>query len=98
MRNSAIDPTEVYEFLIEIGDLLRIKGAADLANRVLAAGTYFRAPLTSEFYGETMLALQGVLAKEPTLLNQAQRDLAEFYAAEIKRRWFSPPAHRRKKR
>ena len=91
MGDSAFSPNDVYEFLTEIRDSLRQKGATDLADYVASATTYFRVPLTSEFYGEAMLALQRVLRNDPATLNQVQRERAALYASEIKRLWFSSP-------
>lgn len=55
----------------------------------LPDGKSFRLPLTSEFLGESMAALQEVLECSKTIFAPEQASKAREYADVIKQRWFS---------
>lgn len=90
---------KLYEFLSELVATAQSQGDEQVVQRIdrarkhymipLPTGEYFRLPLTSEFLGESMLALREVLAGSKALLTPEQTSTAREYADTIKRQWFS---------
>lgn len=91
---------QLYEFLTEIVETAESGGNQDIVRRVddarkhyviqLRDGKSHRLPLTSEFLGESMLALREVLEEWPSILSPTQAKQARKYADLIRRQWFSP--------
>ena len=52
------------------------------------ARKHYRLPLTSEFMGESMLALESLLARSPVWLTREQAYEAKEYVDSIRRLWF----------
>lgn len=90
---------KLYEFLTEMLTTAQSMGNREVVQRIdaarkhylvpLPAGKYFRPPLTSEFLGESMLALREVLEKAGSLFTAEQTGLALEYVESIRQQWFS---------
>jgi hypothetical protein len=95
MDQTDISPQKVHEFLDELAVTLTSAGdTTKLAERLTRTKKYFLIPLTSEFYGEAMRALEQVVNEDPPGLSFDQRERASLYATKIKNQWFSPPPRR----
>ena len=90
---------KLFEFLTEIMETAKSQEKYEIAQRIdcarrqymiiLPDGKYFRLPLTSEFLGEGMAALQELLSNSPSLLSSEQIRIAKDYVESIKKQWFS---------
>ena len=90
---------KLYEFLTEIAEAAKSRGDQQVAQSIdvamkhymipLPTGKNFRLPLTSEFLGESMVALREALDKSRSLFSPEQASLAEEYVDSIKQQWFS---------
>jgi hypothetical protein len=87
----ALDPKEVFNFLCILEKHTRENGREDLANALHKASLFYRIPLTSEFYGEAMLALEHVVSKGINVLSDQDKTNAEALAQAIKHQWFETP-------
>jgi hypothetical protein len=91
---------KLYEFLTEMAEVARSQREQEVARRIDAAryyymipradGGYFRPTLTSEFYGEAMVALEEALQKSKSMFTAEQISLAKEYVDAIKEKWFRP--------
>jgi predicted ATPase len=61
------------------------------AEAINRATKYYLLPLTSEFLGESMLALESLLARSPLWLSREQASQARRYVDSIRSQWFSRP-------
>jgi len=59
--------------------------------RIDVARKHYLIPLTSEFLGESMVALREVLNASRTLFTSEQASQARWYVDAIKQQWFSRP-------
>jgi hypothetical protein len=84
----ALDPKEVFNFLCILEKHTRENKREDLADALHKASLFYRIPLTSEFYGEAMLALEHVVSKGIDVLSDEETTQAEAIARAIKHRWF----------
>lgn len=82
---------KLYAFLSEMVSAAQVQGDQVAARRIDVARKHYMIPLTSEFLGESMLALRQVLETSRSLFTPEQASQAEAYADTIKRQWFSPP-------
>lgn len=81
---------KLYEFLTEMAATAQSHGDDGAVQRIDKARRYFRPPVTSEFLGESMLALREVLERSGSLFTLKQTSKATEYADAIKQQWFSP--------
>lgn len=66
--------TDLYEYLLSLGELLESRGSPQLAKAVrFAAGQ--GTGMSTEFLGETRIALTAVLESEKGLLQPQERDV-----------------------
>lgn len=90
---------KLYEFLTEMLATAQSQGDEEAAQRIdrarkhymvpLQGGKTLRPPVTSEFLGESMLALRDVLARSRKVFSSMQIEEAGEYADSIKQQWFS---------
>jgi len=91
---------KLYEFLTEMVASAEARGDQEVVSRIdtarkhymipLPNGKFFRPPLTSEFLGESMVALREVLDTSRSLFTPEQASQAKEYVDSIKQQWFSP--------
>ena len=73
---------ELYDYLVSLGNLLAERGSLQLAESVrLAART--GTGLSTEFIGESRIALQGVLDAEQGLLQAVERHELQSILAQV---------------
>jgi hypothetical protein len=65
--------TDLYEYLLSIGNLLADRGAQQLAESVRFAARQGTG-LSTEFLGESRIALRGVLGAENGILHAHERE------------------------
>jgi hypothetical protein len=65
--------TELYEYLLSLGNLLADRGSQHLADLVRFAARQ-AAGLSTEFLGESRISLRGVLDAENGVLHADERD------------------------
>ena len=82
---------KLYAFLTEMVTAAQVQGDQVAARRIDVARKHYMIPLTSEFLGESMLALREVLETSRTLFTPEQAREAKAYVDAIKQQWFSPP-------
>ena len=92
---------KLFEFLTELTETARSQCKQEIAGRIEAArkyytialpsGRYFHLPLTSEFLGESMDALQEVPKDSRSVFTPEQICKAGEYVEAIRQQWFSPP-------
>ena len=90
---------KLYEFLTVMVATAQSQGDQVVVSRLdvarkhymipLPTGKYFRLPLTSEFLGESMVALREVLDTSRSLFTPEQASQAKEYVDAIKQQWFS---------
>ena len=88
MREPTLDPKEVFDFLRILEKQTRENGKEALADALHKASLFYRFPLTSEFYGESMVALEHLVSKGTDTLSDEDKSKAEAIAHTIKRQWF----------
>lgn len=91
---------KLYAFLTEMAAAAQAQGNQNVVQRIeiarkhymipLPTGKFFRLPLTSEFLGESMVALREVLDTSRSLFTPQQVSQAKEYVDSIKQQWFSP--------
>jgi hypothetical protein len=67
------------------------RGEPELANDLRRAMNHFRPPLTSEFYGVSMDALNKMLVSNRGDFSDEDKKLAAIFVKEIQEKWFTPP-------
>ena len=84
-----LNPRELYGFLSRLSMQMQERGETELAHELQLAMKYFIVPLTSEFYGVSMVALRKVLSGESKIMSDNDKERASFFVKEIKEKWFS---------
>jgi hypothetical protein len=82
-----LDPQKLYDFLSHLS--MVGQGEPELRDDLHRAMKHFVLPLTSEFYGVSMEALQKMLNRRS--LSDKDRRLAAIFVKEIQEKWFLPP-------
>jgi hypothetical protein len=83
-----LDPQKLYEFLSRLSEVGQ--GESELRNDVHRAMKHFVLPLTSEFYGVSMVALNKMLASNQMAFSDEDKKLAAIFVKEIQENWFKP--------
>ena len=81
---------KLYAFLTEIAVAAEAQGDQVAVRRIDVAKRHYMIPLTSEFLGESMVALREVLETSRWLFTPEQARQAKDYVDAIKQQWFSP--------
>ena len=85
---SSPNALELRDFIAALARELRTLDQPEIVEKLERANRYFLMPLTSEFLGEAMAALQD--AVNTGLLPPSARRYAVGYIKTIKLSWFSP--------
>jgi hypothetical protein len=88
-RRPLLDAQKLYEFLSHLSEVGQ--GEPELRNDVQRAMNHFVLPLTSEFYGVSMVALNKMLASNQMAFSDEDRKLAGIFVKEIQEKWFNQP-------
>jgi hypothetical protein len=83
-----LDPP--HAFLSHISVLTVEHGETELANDLHRAMQHFVLPLTSEFYGVSLAALQKMLTSNGSYFPNEDKKLASTLVKEIEEKWFTP--------
>jgi hypothetical protein len=83
-----LDPKKLHEFLSRLS--IVEQGEPVSGDNIHRAMKHFVLPLTSEFYGFSMAALQEMLASNRMNLSDEDRRLAANFVKEIQQKWFKP--------
>jgi hypothetical protein len=86
---SMLEPKKLYEFLSHLSAVEQ--GEPGLEDDLHQAMKHFVVPLTSEFYGVSMVALNKMLASNRATFSAEDKRLAAIFVKEIQERWFKPP-------
>jgi hypothetical protein len=89
MDKEPIYADRVYYFLADIAKALEANHREELLSSVGVAMRHFVVPLTSEFMGVAMTALEEVVAKAGDILTPLQIEQAKGYIKSIKNQYFS---------
>ena len=90
MPEVRLNPKEVFDFLRILEKRMRESGRNASAEALHKASLFFRYPLTSEFYGEAMVALKQV-SEGIDVLTDEDKTKAKAIAQAIKDQWFTRP-------
>ncbi len=83
-----LDPQKLYEFLSRLSEVGQCE--PELRNDVHRAMKHFMLPLTSEFYGVSLVALNKMLASNQMAFSDEDKKLAAIFVKEIQENWFKP--------
>jgi hypothetical protein len=89
MKIEAVFADKVFKFLLELEAVTKSGGDSVAHKKILSAKAFYIIPITSEFLGESMQAMNVVLERDARALSLEQRNLAAAYISEIKKQWFS---------
>jgi hypothetical protein len=84
-----LDTQKLYEFLAHLS--AAEQGEPGLGDDLHRAMNHFVVPLTSEFYGVSMVALNKMLASNRATFSAEDKMLAAIFVKEIQEKWFKPP-------
>jgi hypothetical protein len=85
-----LDPQKLYECLSHLSAVEQEEPG--LGDDLHQAMKHFVVPLTSEFYGVSMLALNKILASNREICSAEDKRLAAIFVKEIQGKWFKPPS------
>ena len=85
----AVYADKLYAFLTELMEAAQAQGDQEAVRRIDFARKHYLIPLTSEFLGESMVALRELLDTSGLLLTSEQASQAKEYVKAIKQQWFS---------
>jgi hypothetical protein len=80
---------KLYEFLTEMIATAQSQRDQEAVRRLDVARKHYMIPLTSEFLGESMVALREVLDMSRSLFTPEQASQANEYMVAIEQQWFS---------
>ena len=83
-----IDPRKLHDFLSHLSAEMQSKKETVLVDELQRAMKHFLFPLTSEFYGVSMHALQKALSAGSGVLSVDDKERAAHFIDEIRSRWF----------
>jgi hypothetical protein len=81
---------KLYAFLTELAEAAQAQGNQEAVRRIDFARKHYGNPLTSEFLGESMVALRELLDTSESMFTFEQASQAKEYVDAIKQQWFSP--------
>ena len=81
---------KLYAFLTEMAAAAQAHGDREAVRRIDIARKHYMIPLTSEFLGQSMVALRELLDTSRLLFTSEQASQAKEYVDVIKQQWFSP--------
>ena len=84
-----LGPQKLYKFLSHLSVVEQ--GEPELGEDFRRAMKHFVFPLTSEFYGVSMVALNKMLASNQRNFSAEDKRLAAIFVKEIQEKWFTPP-------
>jgi hypothetical protein len=87
-RRPLLNPQKLYKFLSHLSEVGQ--GEPELRNDVHRAMKHFVLPLTSEFYGVSMVALNKMLASNQMAFSDEDKKLAAIFVKQIQENWFKP--------
>lgn len=79
----------VYAFLAELSTKMAQSGDENTALELRDAMLHFMPPLTSEFFGKSMVALEKLVAACPPPLSESESERAQALIRAIRKAWFS---------
>lgn len=85
----AVAADTLFRFLTDLKQTAEAQRDFEAAEALSQARKHYIFPLTSEFMGESMLALENLVARGPAWLSREQTNQAKVYVDSIRRRWFS---------
>jgi len=86
---NSLNAQEIYQFVDRLSAEMRQQGRIALAERLERANKFYLLPLTSEYFGEVMLAFKSVLGETDSLTPELKERVAA-YASGIQNRYFPP--------
>jgi hypothetical protein len=89
MATEPLDADRVYGFLAELSTKLAQSGDEKTIPELRDAMLHFAPPLTSEFFGNSMVALEKLVAACPTPLSESESERAQALIRAIRKEWFS---------
>jgi hypothetical protein len=89
MIQEPIYADKVHQFLSDLLPRCRQLCNPDVTQELEGAILHYVPPLTSEFFGKTMVALEAMVARCSSALSPSELEKAEDLIRAIKQQWFS---------